>query len=424
MKIWTSLLTFILSFNALPCSSVNLYEEPNSPLHKIPIYDQDGDGSCYAYTSSQLIDYYNLKKNPEHKLSSALWIAFAHKYRNRKVTNNLFNKIISLRRTFGVSKPNELGFSDINLALRDIRDMGICDPEIVKESIKRFRLTDKINDDEFLYLFNLVANEVKELKKKDPYIEEADKKRIFDIALNDLIEQRDKDILNKTDRLTTLENLNQLRMRPQIVCGPETPSPDAETLYQQLMSAFSFEKKNRQLDILKEQVFADCFEEGARTKVEVPKFEHVGELWASNKKLLHHIDEALDKKKAPAAIGYCAKVLETRDFRSPVPMGMKGFPPSPRILKLAKSENVEKCAPHYSLVVGRRKHNNQCQYMIRNTYGSHFWNKHMDCICEKDGIQFNCNYETHGDQDLKVLGCWINGENLAESTFTVTSFKK
>lgn len=424
MKYLITSFSLLFSLSALPCAPVNLYEKTDNPLHKIPIYDQDGDGSCYAYSSAQLIDYHNLKKNPDHKLSSALWIAFGHKYKNHKTMSKFINRVTHPRRMFGISEPKQLGYSDINLALSDIRDIGICDVDIVKASIKKFRLSDKINDDEFLYLFNLVHHEIKNLTKRDPYIEEEDKRRIFDAALNDLIESRDKDIDDVEDKKRTLSNLNQLRIRPQLICGPESPTPEAEALYTQLMSAFSFDKKNRQLDILRNEVFADCFKEGATAKVEVPVTEHIGEFYSSNKKLLKAIDKALDKKDAPAAIGYCAKVMSTPDMTPPLKLGPHGIIPKPRVLQLASSENVQKCSPHYSLVVARRPKANVCQYMVRNTYGSHFWNKHMECTCEKDGKQFDCNFKTHGDQDLRVLGCWINGENLAESTFSVTSFKQ
>ena len=421
-KLFSGFLIFS-SFSVLACQNINLYEQPDNPLHKIPIYDQDGDGSCYAYSASQLIDYYNLKKNPDHKLTSALWLAFAHKYRNIKFMSKAINRLTSPRRVFGIAKPQELGYSDINLALMDIRDVGVCDADVVKESIKNFRVTDLLNDDEFLYLFNLVHHQIKDLKKSDSYIEEQEKRRIFDIALNDLIEQRDKDILDPKDKEVALERLNRLRIRPQLVCGPDAPSPEAELLYDQMMSAFSFDKKNRQLEILKEKVFANCFKPGATRKVEVPKFENVGEFYASNEKILKSIDHALDDKNSPAALGYCSKVMSNPNQTPPLKLSPHGLLPSPRVLQLATSENVQKCSPHYSLVVGRRARGMQCQYMIRNTYGPHFWNEYMDCTCEKEGKQFDCSFKTHGDQDVKVLGCWINGENLAESTFSVTSFK-
>ena len=408
---------------AASCETVNLQQDPQNPLNKMPIYDQDGDGSCYAYTASQMIDYYNLSKNPEHKLSNALWIAFAHKYRNRYITSNFWNRLSSPRRAFGISKPNELGFSDLSLALRDIEDTGICDAEIVKKGIKKFKITDKLNDDEFLFLFNLVHHQIKELIKKDPYIEETEKRRIFDIALNDLIEQRDHDIVNDEERTKVMSNLNSLRIRPELVCSPQAnPTAEAEELYSNLISAFSFEKKNRQLDILKEEVFSECFKPQNIARPQMPKLKNIGDFFASNEKIIAHINEALDSKKAPAAIGYCSRLMSSPDFTPPVDFS-PGFPPVPRVLRLTKSENVQKCSPHYSIVVGRRSYQGQCQYLIRNTYGPHFWNSHMNCVCETDGKQFECSFKTHGDQDVRVLGCWVPGDNLAKSTFNVTTYK-
>ncbi|MFL5785598.1 MAG: hypothetical protein ACJ76H_13360, partial [Bacteriovoracaceae bacterium] len=50
----------ILSF-AQDCSTINYLTEANSPFEKIPVADQDGTGICYAYSSSQLMDYYLIK---------------------------------------------------------------------------------------------------------------------------------------------------------------------------------------------------------------------------------------------------------------------------------------------------------------------------------------------------------------------------
>jgi hypothetical protein len=421
MKVLIFLFLCLLSCWGLACDSVNLYEKSDNPLHKIPIYDQDGDGLCYAYTASQLIDYHNIKKNPDHKLSSAVWIAFAHKYKNLKILKKFFNNMTHPRRVFGVSQKEELGYSDINIALSDIRSVGICDIDILQKSISKFRTSDKITEDEFLYLFNLVFQELAEKLNKNPRLEEEEKKLIFEKALNKLILERKSDILDSEDEKKTVHNLNQLRVSPELYCdSTANPSAEALQLYKQVMSMFSYDKKNKQLDLLAESVFIDCFKEGAIKKVEIPKTQHIGEFYASNEKILNAIDNSLDEKKSPAALGYCAKLLSAPDQQSPVKMN-SGL--SPRVAKFVKKENIKNCSPHYSLVVGRRKKENTCQYMIRNSYGSHFWNETLDCLCEKDGKQFECNYKTHGDQDLKVLGCWINGQNLSDGTFSVTTFK-
>lgn len=444
MKLLSSLLlllTYISAALAADCQPVNLYNQENSPLRKMPIYDQDGDGLCYAYTTAQMVDYYNLRLNPEHKLTSANWVAFAHKYRNKSIMRKTFNRITSPRRMFGIAEPKRLGYSDINVAIKDLATVGVCDQETVQKGIESFKRSGKLNDDEFLYLFHLFHTKAKEVRREarkgQGLIDDKKIVAIFHEALDDLIEQRKLDIvdplLTRPESELTPEELKIRRFKEGKIADLEslkscdvtgTPDGDATELYQHMRAVFDFERRHKQLVLLRDHVFKDCMQEGAVAKVPVPKFKHVGEFFATNKKLLDEIDEALDDQKAPAAIGYCAKVLDNEGHEPPLRLGPHGFPPSPRVLQLTKSENVKKCSPHYSMVVGRREKAGSCQYMIRNTYGAHFWNTHMDCTCEnKNKEQFDCTFKTHGDQDVTVLGCWINGGNLAESTFSVSHFK-
>lgn len=425
------------SFSVLAsdCGEVNLYNIPSSPLRKIPIYDQDGDGLCYAYTAAQMIDFYNIKKNPGHKLTSAHWLAFAHKFNNHEIMSKTANRITSPRRLFGISEPNQLGFSDINLALKDIKDVGVCDEEVVKAGIAKFKKTNLLNDDEFLYLFNLFHTNVKKKRKDDANFDDRLISEIFHESLSELIEQREKDLtdplLARPDHELTSDELsiryskeNKIKdLASLYTCDASgSPAGPAKELFESIRSVFNFDRKNKQLTLLREHIFTDCFKEASVKKVEVPRFRHVGEFWASNKKLLNTIDNALDSRQEPAALGHCSKVMNDPSFEPPVDLTVDSL--KPRILKLADAENVKKCSPHYSMVVGRRSRGNSCQYMIRNTYGSHFWNTHMDCTCEnKRGEQFDCTYKTHGDQDVTVLGCWIDGQKMAQSTFTVTAFK-
>jgi hypothetical protein len=424
----------LLNPAARACEEVNLYNLPDSPLRKMPIYDQDGDGLCYAYTAAQLIDFHKIRENPDHTLTSAHWLAFAHKQWNHKRMSKFVNRITSPRRLFGIAKPGELGYSDINLALQDIEDVGTCDPAIVRDGIARFKKTPLLNDDEFLYLFGIFTRKVKENQKSDAFFDEIRISRIFHESLDELIDQRTRDL---TDPLLTrsesdltpvelsLRNAKKNKLaelsalRRCDTAGP--PSGPALDLYESIKGAFDFDRKNKQLELLNEKVFADCFKNGNPKKLELPPFKHVGEGFASNEKILRTIDEALSEKKEPAAIGYCSKVLSSPGFNPPVPFD-EGI--GLRVLKLAKSENVRNCSPHYSVVVGRRKRGDECQYMIRNTYGPHFWNQNMDCTCENEKKeQFDCNYQTHGDRDVTVLGCWIPGKKLAQSSFNVTAFK-
>ena len=347
------------------------------------------------------------------------------------------NRITSLRRMVGISEPKRLGYSDINVAIKDLASVGVCDQDTVQKGIENFKKSGKLNEDEFLYLFHLFHTKTKEARELNVAIDDQKIVAMFHAALDDLIDQRQKDILDplmtRPESELTPEELKIRKFKEGKMADLEalkscdmtgTPSGDATELFQNLKAAFDFDHKNKQLILLRDHVFKDCLDEGQISKVTVPKFKHVGEFFSTNKKLLSEIDVALDRSKAPAAIGYCAKVLDNENHEPPLRLGPHGFPPKPRVLQLANSENVKKCSPHYSMIVGRREKAGQCQYMIRNTYGAHFWSQHMECTCEnKKKEQFDCTYKTHGDQDVTVLGCWINGGNLAESTFSVTHFK-
>jgi hypothetical protein len=395
----------------------------------MPISDQDGDGLCYAYTAAQMVDYHHLKKNPDHPLTSVHWLAFSHKYRNHHRMARFFNRLTSPRRWLAIREPGQLGYSDINLALKDFEDSGVCSEAVIKSKIAKFKKTDKLNDDEFLFLFNLFHQRVQEERKADAEFDDRLVLRLFQEAMDDLIMQRKKDITDpyggsgpkeidnfRDLRISELEGLNAC------VAGKE-PQGEGLELFLSLKGAFQFDRKTKQLEILKDQIFGDCLAEGGTEKIKLPPVKHIGEFWASNEKILGAIDDALDRDGGqPAALGYCSKVMRAEDFKPPVDLSVVGL--TPRVAKMGK--HASDCGPHYSLVVGRRQHQGSCQYMIRNTYGPHFWsnNKNLECTCEdKNNKQFSCNYEQDGGKDLVVLGCWVPGDQLAKSTFNVTSFK-
>lgn len=60
------------------CSPLNLVTEKNSPFQKMPVYDQDGLGICYAYAAAQLIDYELMKKGKKGRTVHPLWGALKY----------------------------------------------------------------------------------------------------------------------------------------------------------------------------------------------------------------------------------------------------------------------------------------------------------------------------------------------------------
>lgn len=78
MKWALLLLFFTVQTFAQNCATKNLLTEPHSPFNHIPVYDQDGNGLCYAYSASQLINYRLIKNGPAIKRVHPGWLAYQH----------------------------------------------------------------------------------------------------------------------------------------------------------------------------------------------------------------------------------------------------------------------------------------------------------------------------------------------------------
>ena len=123
---------------------------------------------------------------------------------------------------------------------------------------------------------------------------------------------------------------------------------------------------------------------------------NLGPQFSSN--ILNH----LDQKNAPVEVSYCLNI-----WRNPTYTGRT----SPSNLNF-KSD----CYMHSSLVVGKKKVNNSCHVLIRNTWGNG-WdqnNEKWNCVCKhKSTGQFvdDCTARTHNNGQYSVEGCWV-GEAL------------
>jgi hypothetical protein len=106
------------------------------------------------------------------------------------------------------------------------------------------------------------------------------------------------------------------------------------------------------------------------------------------------LDDVLEMKPAQSAgIQYCEKLLE----KGP---GFEGL----NIFGFGKMDKVNKRGVHASIVVGRRKKNGKCQYLIRNSYGEgRGYHKAWDC--EKGQV-------------------WVNREDLERNLMEVTFIHK
>lgn len=78
-----TLIIFIISFFFFPagkahaqdCGTVNLITSKDSPFNKIPVLNQGNINICYAYTASQMADYYMIRTGSQQRSVHAGWVA-------------------------------------------------------------------------------------------------------------------------------------------------------------------------------------------------------------------------------------------------------------------------------------------------------------------------------------------------------------
>lgn len=152
-----------------------------------------------------------------------------------------------------------------------------------------------------------------------------------------------------------------------------------------------------------------------RTVIPVPKV----------KKYNHsdlHDDEAYERfllqrlstNETPISIAYCSKVWKEPDYD-----GIE-------LTFLGKRDKLKKdCAYHESLVVGKKKTGDKCQFLVRNTWGDKWksGNKKWKCLCrDRMSGKFydDCESSTHPDEQYAVEACWIDSGKLSKNVGVIT----
>lgn len=70
------------------CRDIDLNADANSPLRKIPVYDQGNTNMCYAYTASQLIDFYRFKNGDKsYDFTNPIYAGWSYKTKHHDIAN-------------------------------------------------------------------------------------------------------------------------------------------------------------------------------------------------------------------------------------------------------------------------------------------------------------------------------------------------
>lgn len=342
------ILSLIFSFPvfAQNCPTTNLITEPDSPFNKIPVYDQDGIGICYAYVASQMADFHLIKKGSSQRVHP-LWAAM--KYSESK--NRLYLS-------------NGIAYDSI----MHIKAKGNCHSNYISEQLSKLVQKGKIQEVDVMSLIEVFAGKMESLYQTKSNVTDQD---VEDVILSAITYQ-------------------------QPYCSP---GATLEALIPEL-KALSVTGSRAMLGQL---IFPGCQN---TEKLDVPDPDYfVGK---TPDELTAKLKQQLLSSQAPVAVSYCSKVL---------------FDPS--YTGNAKSPD---CGNHLSMVVGMKEENNQCQLLLRNTWGAGF-GRHTEnwkCLCKHkltNEVVDNCTEKTHNNGLYAVEACWIDEGTLAKNAYALQFLK-
>jgi len=339
------------------CSPVNLVTEAKSPFAKIPVYDQDGLGTCYAYAASQQIDYYLIKNGGERSVHP-LWAAL--KYADAKNKTNV---------TGGTSAE----------AVKAIIRAGNCDQDKVSKAITVWASKANVKEAEVVNLIEKLAPQMKsqlsQKKKKDP----------------------------KAKGLTA----NEVEVAIRAAIKEHQPFCSAGATWDKLIPALKSLKVLDSTVLLSHLIMPECSSDLTKLRIPSPTI-----LKSSTDIGWERILNSRLNKKTPISMSYCSKVLQAGvdhrgiTKRGKVPNDNKyGQCGNHASLVVGKKEIGGSC--HYLV---------RNTWGTGFSSATKKWN----CLCKnrKTGKYLdNCTASKHNNGQYTVEGCWINGKALAANIY-------
>ncbi len=330
-----------LTISAKGCQRVNLlYKKWGLFPRQMPLYDQGKNGICYAYSAAQLVDYWRETHSVQFK--------------NMKMAQSTPVYAALLARMYeqtpGYVSKATLSYGTVYGALMGIKTYGMCQEKVIEDSLNRFAKSKKINTKDFLYETERYLTQHKPYRKKGVF-----RKYFMEPFENFKRKYRASEIDFKRVNETMKPFLNS-------------------------QDYISFMKA----------IFGDCFKKENiyldTRRIPIPK---VMEMDQNAILMEEKVKELLNKKtKAqPIGIGYCQNILEKSNY-----LGINHKRVTPQVLR--------GCHGHASLIVGKRERGGRCQFLVRNTYGTH---------CKYD---WECMKNKKGE----ALGIWVDAKALMKNT--------
>lgn len=354
--------SFLFSIHLLAnCEPVSLYEA-QYPLNDMSIVNQGEIASCYAQTTAQMVEYHLRSESYDSPEVKGLWVALVHKLK-RKVHWS----------------PGKLDYSLLEWAIKDLEEKKNCSIEDYNQGLNNIRSNNNISDDDLVYFLHRVFVRYK------------------------------KNLLSIKYRKNALQNAYN-----KVVSDKFFKNKISSSIFQQIAPMQNYKLKGF-LKYLEGSVFKSCQDRIDLTAM-IPEVISTARGFESDDMIINVMSNILTSAKPqPIGLGYCSNIFDN-------PPGSLNLIKRPRLLNMVMK--AKKCSAHYSVVVGQRPKGNSCQFMIRNSYGTGKWAVDRSCLCDfKDGSRGDCHSESL-PVGSKVLGCWVDGKELAQNTFDLSYFVK
>lgn len=346
------------------CSPINLVTEDNSPFQKIPVYDQDGTGMCYAYTAAQMLDYQLIKRGEKKRTVHPAYMGLMYT---------------------GYAKTNRLREGAAIYALLQLIEKGNCSYDQVSAGIQNWANAAKVTEVEILSVVDRYSEKLETLQASNRSISYADKRRALEEAASEngpWACTTDSTWLNLLPKLDVLGVINSPKMLESLLLTECRSKTQVKGLYPRVHDIHN-----------DQQVAGD-------------------------------ISNHLKNTRAPVGIAYCSAfwknpssdgIPENQSSRALFLDPQKGDP-------VAKKS----CEAHESIIVGQQLKGGKCSYLIRNSWGSGWTeeNKQWKCLCKHifDGsFVDDCSYQKHNTGEYTVEGCWVSQDVISKNAFHMTT---
>lgn len=377
---------------AADCVERNLETLPGSSMQKIPVYDQDSSGTCFAYAASELMNAYLLNRDPESPL-------------------RIHPAVAAIRYKRAYDPRAELSGGDVAQSIRAVRSGFNYRYDGVSEDLARIAGESGMSESEVLQMIELVGElmtdaEVQRLARAAAWRElgRSPNRRQFEDALR-------REVAGRMDL--------------DLSASGSTCKREIEASYEGFIRSSSIASS---VKIAGEALFSAGNRELKLPFTYLPKPEQVTALRNSNDWHAKIIREHFASGASlPLGISFCSRVIREGSLRAIE--GEVGY--------MRRIPDMDKCEHHAALITGTRNNEGRCEYLLRNTWGSTFTNDNrLSCVCRHRMTREFSECPGNGRvgakptapmienaADLKVISCWIAEDEITPNMTGITRLR-